>query len=132
MSCPKIKHRYLPHSLISAVPPPVSLLPSSLFFSCFRPLTLPLTCTISMVFQLPETPVQLSMVTRSVHRLLPAWLLFPPVCVEEREERRTRLSSFSSCVAVVRFAQSHQPAALSWGWFPHNFHLAFFIVNTHR
>lgn len=48
----------------------------------------PLTCTVSMAFQLPETPLQLLMVTRCVYRLLHTWVLFPPmsvcVCVEER------------------------------------------------
>lgn len=50
---------------------------------------LPLTCTVSMVFQLPETPVQLSMATRSVYRLLHTLVLFPSMCVEEKEERQT-------------------------------------------
>lgn len=40
------------------------------FFPCshFRPLMLPLTCTATMVCPLPETQVQLSMITRSVYR----------------------------------------------------------------
>lgn len=58
--------------------PPSTCLPASFFssLSYFRPLMLPLTCTVSMVFQLPETPVQLSMATRSVSRLLHPWVLF--------------------------------------------------------
>ena len=67
-----------------------------------------LTCTVSMVFQLLETAVQLSMVTRSVDRLLHTWVLLVPVSVEE-----TNLLFNVSCVAVVQFPQLHQPAAVS-------------------
>lgn len=70
---------------------------------------LPLTCTVSMVFRLPETPVQLSMVTRSVYRLLHTWLLFPPVCVEENEERRAAFQGsppvLQLCGSLSRISQ---------------------------
>lgn len=51
-------------------PPPSGLITLAPFFLFphSRPLMLPLTCTASMVCPLPETQVQLSMVTRSVHR----------------------------------------------------------------
>lgn len=85
--------------------------PASFFssLSYFRPLMLPLTCTVSMVFRLPETPVQLSMVTRSVYRLLHTWVLFPPVCVEENEERRAAFQVYPPvlqlCGSLSRISQ---------------------------
>lgn len=81
-------------SVTQSYVPPVTLLPSYLL-SYFRPLMLPLTCTASMVCHPPETQVQLSMVTRSVCRLLHGWVLFPNTCVcgvfveGEQEERGT-------------------------------------------
>lgn len=57
-------------------------------FPHFRPLMLPLTCTTSTVCPLPETLVQLSMVTRSVYRQM---LPDPTALCGERQLKRELL-----------------------------------------
>lgn len=78
----------------------------------FRPLMLPLTCTASMVCPLPETQVQLSMVTRSVYRLLLSLFLSCYLTLHlsvDRDKRKGFLSLFklNSCSILCCSSAGH-------------------------
>lgn len=87
-------------AVFSTCPPASSF--SSL--SYFRPLMLPLTCTVSMVCQRPETQAQLSMVTRSVYRLfVSGFSLFP--CVEVKGSGYVSHPLFQLCGSLGSITQ---------------------------
>lgn len=86
--------------LFSTCPPASSF--SSL--SYFRPLMLPLTCTVSMVCRRPETQVQLSMGTRSVYRpFVSGFSLFS--CVEGKGSGYVSHPFFQLCGSLGSISQ---------------------------
>lgn len=73
----------------------------------FRPLMLPLTCTASMVCPLPETQVQLSMVTRSVYRLLLSLFRSCYLTFHLSVERVLSLFKLNSCSILCCSSAGH-------------------------